>query len=64
MSRGRRRSNDDGIGCLVYALLGLFLMPIVGLFLACSKDPEKKTWGWILLAVGSILWIIIAVGSG
>ena len=57
-------SKDDGsTGCLAFALLVLFVMPVVGLMMVCSKDPEKKTLGWILLVVGTILWIIIGVGS-
>ena len=58
------RSKDDGAtGCLAFALLALFLMPIVGFAVVCSKDPEKKTLGWTLLVVGTILWIMIGVGS-
>lgn len=57
-------SKDDGsTGCLAFALLVLFVMPVVGLIMVCSKDPEKKTLGRILLVVGTILWIIIGVGS-
>jgi hypothetical protein len=65
MIRGRRNSSsDDGVtGCLAYVLLGLFLMPILGLVFISSKDPDKKTLGWILLVVGIILWIIVGVGS-
>ena len=56
-------SKDDGsTGRLAFALLVLFVMPVVGLIMVCSKDPEKKTLGWILLVVGTILWII-GVGS-
>ena len=57
-------SKDDGsTGRLAFALLVLFVMPVVGLIMVCSKDPETKTLGWILLVVGTILWIIIGVGS-
>ena len=37
----RKRDDDTAMGCIVYAVLGLLLMPIVGLFLVCSKDPEN-----------------------
>ena len=58
------RSKDDGAtGCLAFALLALLLMPVVGFVMVCSKDPEKKTLGWILLIVGTILWIMSGVGS-
>lgn len=59
----RKRGDDAVVGCLVYAVLGLILMPVVGLFLVCSNDPEKKTWGWILLIVGIALWIFFGIGS-
>jgi hypothetical protein len=66
MSRGRRSrsSDDEAIGCLVYAILAVFLMPFFGLAFVLGKDPEKKTLGWVLLVVGIILWIVIGVGSG
>ena len=59
----RKRDDDTAMGCIVYAVLGLLLMPIVGLFLVCSKDPEKKTWGWILLIIGLVLLAILGIGS-
>ena len=60
MARRPKGSNSDGVGCLVFALLVIFLMPIVGLFMVCGKDPEKKGLGWVLLIVGTILWIWLA----
>ena len=60
MARRRRSDDDAAMGCVVYALLVIFFMPIVGLVLVCGKDPEKKTLGWVLLVVGIILWIIVA----
>ena len=61
---GRKRSNDDGIiGCLVYVLIAIFLMPVAGLFMICGKDPEKRTLGLVLLIAGIILWIILALYS-
>ena len=63
MSRGRRKDDDAVIGCLAYVLLAVFFMPIVGLVMVCSKDPEKKTWGWILLIAGIILWLFIGLGG-
>ena len=60
MSRGRKRSDDEAaLGCIVYLLLIVFFMPIVGLFLVCGKDSDKKALGWVLLVIGIILWIIV-----
>lgn len=64
MRYGRKRSDDDAaIGCIVYLLLIIFFMPIVGLFLICGKDPDKKPIGWVLLIIGIILWIVVGVMS-
>lgn len=58
----RKRDEDAALGCIVFAVLCLLFMPVVGLFLLSRKDPEKKTWGLILLIAGIILWIIVLVG--
>ena len=63
MGRRRRSDDDAALGCVVYAILGIVLMPVIGLFLVCSKDPEKKTWGWILLIIGLVLLAILGIGS-
>ena len=63
MGYRRKKDDDAAMGCIVYGLLGLILMPIVGLFLAFSKDPEKRIWGWVLFAVGAALWLIIGIGG-
>jgi hypothetical protein len=42
MSRRRQSDDDAAMGCVVYALLILFFMPIVGLVMVCGKDEEKK----------------------
>ena len=59
----RRRDDDAAMGCIMFAVLGLMLMPVIGLFLVCSKDPEKKTWGWILLIVGIVLLAVLGIGQ-
>lgn len=56
----KRKDDDAALGCVVYAIVGMLLMPIVGLFLVCSKDSEKKGLGWVLLIVGVVLWIVVA----
>ena len=60
---GRKRDDDAALGCIVHAVWGLILMPVIGLFLVCSKDPEKKTWGCILLIIGLALLVILGIGS-
>lgn len=59
----RNRDDDAALGCVVYAILGIVLMPVIGLVLVCSKDPEKKTWGWILLIIGLVLLAILGIES-
>ncbi len=59
-----RESSDDAVlGCVVQALLIVFLMPIVGLYLATKKDAsnENRTLGWVLFIVGIVIWIIFAL---
>lgn len=63
MGRRRRSDDDAALGCVVYAILGMIFMPIAGLYLLGTKDPEKRTLGLILLIVGIILWIIVGIGS-
>jgi len=63
MSRGRKRADDDVTGCLAYIFLGLFFMPIVGLFFVLGKNPERKPLGWVLLILGIIIWGIIGAGG-
>ena len=56
---GNPKNDDATWGCIVNVIVGLILMPVVGLYLIASKDPEKKFWGWVLLAVGIVFLIII-----
>ena len=57
----RKKDDDTAMGCVVYAVLGLILMPVVGLFLVCSKDPEKKFWGCVLMVVGIAFLAIMGI---
>ena len=60
----RRRSDEDAIlGCLVYLLLIIFLMPIAGVYFLCKPDPNAKVGGALLLILGLILWAFIAFNS-
>lgn len=56
------KKDDTGgmIGCLALVLMVLFCMPIVGAFMAFSKDPEKRIIGIILLIVGFVFfgWVM------
>ena len=63
MKQRTNKNDEPALGCVVYALIGLLFMPIVGLFLACGKDPEKRMLGWILLVDGIILWIVLGIGN-
>ena len=59
-----RKSGDDAVlGCVVQALLIVFLMPLVGLYFATKKDadPESQTLGWALFVIGIVIWIVLAI---
>ena len=60
MNRHYRRCNcnDDGMGCLIMVLLGIFALPLVGLYMMLAGDNgEQRTIGVVLLIVGVIIWI-------
>ena len=60
----RRRSDEDAtLGCLVYILLIIFLMPIAGIYLLCKPSLNAKIGGAVLLIVGLFLWWFIAFNS-
>ena len=63
MGYRRKKDDDAALGCVVRVIFVLILMPIAGLFLVGSKDPEKQKWGWVLLAAGTIFWLIIGISS-
>ena len=53
-------SNDDGLGCLVLMLLGVFAMPLVGVYLMFSGEDDTNMLGLVLLIVGIVLWVMMA----
>ena len=63
--RGRRDSDDGAIGCLAVFMLALIAMPLVGLYLALSKntDDDAKAVGWVMVIIGCAFWIYVAVKS-
>ena len=54
---------DAALGCLVYTLLIIFLMPIVGIYFLCKPRKNEKIGGAVLLIVGLFLWAFIAFNS-
>ena len=54
---------DSGTGCLLMALVGIFALPIVGMFLLFQEHPDDKTLGAVLMVVGIVIWVIISVAS-
>ena len=54
---------DSGIGCLLMALVGIFALPIVGMFLLFKEHPDDKALGAVLMVVGIVIWVIISVAS-
>ena len=59
---GNPKNDDATWGCIIHVIIGLILMPVVGLYLIASKDPEKKFWGWVLLVVGIVFLAVLGVG--
>jgi len=59
----RKNSDDAALGCVVQALLIVFLLPLVGLYFATKKDAdeESRTMGWVLFVVGIVLWAVMAI---
>lgn len=64
--RGRRNSDDSGLGCLVLIIIAMIAMPLTGLYLALNKESDETTKGigWILVIIGSIFWIYVAAKGG
>ena len=61
---GRNSKDDDAaIGCVVYLLLIVFLMPLAGIYFLSKPNPNAKLGGAVLLVVGLVLWIAIAINS-
>lgn len=63
MARRRRSDEDAALGCMVYTLLIIFLMPIAGIYFLCKPSPDAKIGGAVLLIVGLLLWAFIVVNS-
>ena len=63
MARRRRSDKDAALGCMVYTLLIIFLMPIAGIYFLCKPSPDAKIGGAVLLIVGLFLWAFIVVNS-
>ena len=63
MARRRRSDEDAALGCLVYMLLIIFLVPIAGIYFLCKPSPNAKIGGAALVIVGLFLWAFIAFNS-
>lgn len=61
MSRRKRHDDDMAIGCVVYLLLAIFLMPFVGIYFLCKPEQDAKILGGVLLVLGAVLWIWAAL---
>ena len=51
MARRRRSDEDAALGCLVYMLLIIFLMPVAGIYFLCKPSPNAKVGGHFYLSV-------------
>ena len=63
VARRRRSDEDAALGCLVYMLLIIFLMPIAGIYFLCKPSPNAKIGGAALVIIGLFLWAFIAFNS-
>ena len=63
MARRRRSDEDAALGCMVYTLLIIFLMPIAGIYFLCKPSPNANIGGAALVIVGLFLWAFIAFNS-
>lgn len=51
----------DGTGMLAIIFLCIIAMPIAGLGMILSDNPETKGLGVVLLFIGLIIWVVLAV---
>ena len=58
--RCRCNRDDDGMGCLIMLMVGLFAMPQIGLYMLIKGDEDSQAVGLILLIIGIIIWIAAA----
>lgn len=60
MSRRRKKSSEDAaLGCVAYCIVGMFFMPLLGLYFLLKGDPQKQPLGVLLLILGLVLWAIV-----
>ena len=55
--------DSDGLGCLALILLGIFALPVIGIYQIITGNEEEKTTGAGLLIIGLIIWVIIAIAG-
>ena len=61
MSRHRKDDSDNLIFAIVIAVLGLFVMPLFGIYLLSRDNETDKAWGAVLVVFGTALWIAAAI---
>ena len=54
----RTKGDNAGMGCLVLALLAVFFMPLVGVYMVFEGNDQEKGIGVALTIVGVIVWIM------
>ena len=54
----RTKGDDTGMGCLALAILAVFCMPLVGIYMVLTGNNEVKGIGVALTIVGVIAWIL------
>lgn len=55
--------NDGATGCVIWALIAVFAMPLVGIYMIGKGDEGQKVIGILLTIVGVIIWCFLFGGN-
>lgn len=57
----RRKKQSAGEELAVNFIVLILLLPVIGMFMLGSEDPNKKIFGGVLLVVGLFIWITMGL---
>ena len=58
----RKHKNSAGDELAINVTVSLLMLPLFGLILLGSDEPNKRTTGMVLLVIGLIIWYIMSAG--